>query len=175
MISNEELEDLRFMIEKGFTHTQVAEVLGKTTAEVRIYVNVHGIRSPLKKKERNGLFFCKKCSTYKTKEEFYKNKSNPHGISVYCKICDNEDRKTRREKKRFAQIDAIIEKNKEFEKTKSEATGEVKRSCSKCGATKDINDFHWYVKNKSVKRQCKSCEATYKKKWELKRIEERGY
>ena len=175
MISSEDLKDLKFMVENGFTHSQVAEVLGKSVAEIRKYTSTHQIYSPLRKKEKDGLFFCKNCSTYKTKEEFNKSKATKHGVATYCKVCRREYEKARYKKKRFAEIDAVIAKNKEFEKTKAEATGETKRRCSTCGITKDINNFHWYEKNKSVKKQCKSCHAAYRKKWELKRIEERGY
>ena len=175
MINSEELKDLKFMIENGFMHNQVAEVLGKSVVEVRKYAHTHQIYSPLKKKEKDGLFFCTKCTTYKTREEFYKNQATTYGITAYCKICHSEYKKLMQKKRRFAEIDAIIEKNKEFEKTKAEATGETKRRCSTCGITKDINDFHWYEKNKSVKKQCKSCRAAYRKKWELKKLEERGY
>ena len=175
MINDEELKDLRFMIEKRFTHSQIAEVLGKSVSEVRKYTSAHQIYSPLNKKEKDGLFFCKNCSTYKTKQEFGNNKKSQHGITAYCKICISEKNRQMRQKMRFAEIDAVIEKNKEVEKTKTEVTGETKRSCSVCGITKDINDFNWRKKNKSVKRHCKSCQAAYNKKWELKRIEERGY
>ena len=117
MFNNEELEDLKFMIEKGFTQSQAAQVLGKSVLEVRACIKTHGIFSPLKDKEKDGLFFCKKCSTYKTKQEFDNYKKSKHGISTHCKVCRSENYKLLRQKKCFAEIDALIEKSKENEKT----------------------------------------------------------
>ena len=175
MFNNEELEDLKFMIEKGFTQSQAAQVLGKSVLEVKACVKAHGIRSPFRDKEKDGLFFCKKCSTYKTKQEFDNYKKSKHGISTHCKVCRSENYKLLRQKKCFAEIDALIEKSKENEKTKEEVFGKKRRSCSVCGITKDINEFNWRKKYESVKTQCKKCQSEYTKKWELKRIEERGY
>lgn len=175
MFNNEELEDLKFMIEKGFTQSQAAQVLGKSVLEVKACVKAHGIRSPFRDKEKDGLFFCKKCSTYKTKQEFDNYKKSKHGISTHCKVCRSENYKLLRQKKCFAEIDALIEKSKENEKTKEEVFGKKRRSCSVCGITKDIDEFNWSIKYKSLRSQCRKCQSEYKKKWELKRIEERGY
>ena len=175
MISNEELKDLKFMIENGFTYSQAAEVLGKSVVEVRKYGTVHQIHSTFTTREKDGLFFCRQCSTFKTREEFHKNKRSKHDIADYCKVCCREKNKLMHQKRKFAEIDAIIEKNQEPKKTKAEATGETKRECSVCGITKDINEFNWEKKNKRVRKQCKKCQAEYRKKWILKRIEERGY
>lgn len=175
MFNNEELEDLKFMIEKGFTQSQAAQVLGKSVLEVKACVKAHGIRSPFRDKEKDGLFFCKKCSTYKTKQEFDNYKKSKHGVSTHCKVCRSENYKLLRQKKCFAEIDALIEKSKENEKTKEEVFGKKRRSCSVCGITKDIDEFNWSIKYKSLRPQCRKCQSEYKKKWELKRIEERGY
>lgn len=175
MFNNEELQDLKFMIEKGFTQSQAAQVLGKSVLEVKACVKVHGICSPLRSKEKDGLFFCKKCSTYKTKEEFSIYKKSKHGISSHCKACRKEYANLSRQKKCFAEIDALIERSKENEKTKEEVFGQKRRSCSVCGITKDIDEFNWSIKYKSLRPQCRKCQSEYKKKWELKRIEERGY
>ena len=56
MFNNEEVEDLRFMIEKGFTQSQAAQVLGKSVLEVKACVKAHGIRSPFRDKEKDGLY-----------------------------------------------------------------------------------------------------------------------
>ena len=111
----------------------------------------------------------------RTAAEFDNYKKSKHGISAYCKVCRSENYKLLRQKKCFAEIDALIEKSKENEKTKEEVFGKKRRSCSVCGITKDIDEFNWSIKYKSLRSQCRKCQSEYKKKWELKRIEERGY
>ena len=96
-------------------------------------------------------------------------------ILLSLKKVKSENYKLLSQKKCFAEIDALIEKSKENEKTKEEVFGKKRRSCSVCGITKDIDEFNWNKKYKSLRSQCKKCQSEYKKKWELKRIEERGY
>lgn len=39
--------------------------------------------------------FCTKCRTVKPRGEFYRNKTDPGGLSVWCKSCLNTDNKSR--------------------------------------------------------------------------------
>jgi len=46
VLSEEEVLDLKFMIERGFTRKQVSEVLGKSVPVISTYIKAHNIKSP---------------------------------------------------------------------------------------------------------------------------------
>ena len=66
-----------------------------------------GIRSKLYRKEVNGLFYCRHCNEYKTKDSFRSNKSNlKHGIVVHVNHV-RENIKRKKELKKNTEIYGI--------------------------------------------------------------------
>lgn len=175
MLSEEEVLDLKFMIERGFTRKQASEVLGKSVSVISTYIKSHNIKSPLRSKEKNGFYFCPRCKTYKTKEEFHKATCQKNGITTYCKPCASELTIEKYKEKRFAEIDNFINTQKVKEKTKEEMAGCTEKKCSKCKKTKGIDEFNWYKKNEKIRSECRECQNKYRTEWRLKKLEERGY
>ena len=173
VLSEEEVLDLKFMIERGFTRKQVSEVLGKSVPVISTYIKTHNIKSPRSSKEKNGFYFCPRCKTYKTKEEFHKGRNR--GIATYCKPCTCELSRESYKEKRFAEIDNFINAQKVKEKTKEEMTGCTEKKCSKCQKTKGIDEFNWLKKNEKVRPECRECQTKHRTEWRLKKLEERGY
>lgn len=41
----------------------------------------------------NKLKYCIRCKEWKTEDRFYKDKSRPDGLLIYCKVCKAEEEK----------------------------------------------------------------------------------
>ena len=91
---------------------------------------------------------CPQCKEYKSKNEFYKDRTRSDGLHHYCIKCTKEGvRESRRENKQ--------------NKTKV---------CSNCGETKDITDFYTHkAKKDGLQSYCIKCTKKRMKEYAEKR------
>lgn len=171
----EEVDELIYMVENGFKRKEIVEVLGKSFSDVSNHIKVLEIKSPLRYKEKNGLYFCPFCKTYKEKDEFHKNKNGPHGMNTYCKKCHNERVRESYKEKKFAEINKYIKSVQPEFKTKEEVVGSKFKKCTRCKEIKDVGEFCWHTTYIRIQSHCYQCRSEDTKKYLLKRIEKKGY
>ena len=130
--TDDEIQDLKYMIDKNFTRKEIAEVLDKSVDQISRKMKTLGLKFNTKFKD--GLYLCFTCRTYKDKSEFYSHVGSPYDISSKCKTCESENQKERYRKQQLKKFQKDI-------KTKEEATGLKEKKCPKCGIVKDIEEF----------------------------------
>lgn len=175
MWAEEETDDLKYMVEHGFQRKEIAIILGKSFSDVSNHIKVLGYKSPLKNKEKDGLYFCPGCKTYKEKLEFNKDKYSFYGITTYCAKCGAKRKQESRKKKIFTEVDKHIESIQPPVKIKEEVHGDKFKQCTGCKETKSIEKFNWEKKYKKIQARCINCTRKATREYHSKRAEEKGY
>ena len=160
-LNDTDIELLSYMFMHGYTTTELLDIFKISRKELQSIIKSNSLVSPYKNKKQGNLYFCFKCRSYKTKEEFYKSKRSPYCIQPYCIPC----KKTYRKKK-----DTVPQVKSKREIAKSDS-----KYCPKCKKTKDIELFSWSKKYKSITSICKECDCNRNKNLAYKLLEKRGY
>ena len=167
-----EREDLKYMYENGFKIREIAEVLGKSESAIMQEKKYMQLKSPRKHREKDGKIFCFMCKEFKEKSDFYKNSGNIRGYYSRCKECCKKINKEAWENRKLKKI---LEKEKEYIKTKEEINKGAYKRCNSCKEIKNVEEFNWYKKYIKIQVYCRECQKKATRKSELKRLEEKGY
>ena len=170
--NEDEVESLKLLLLDGQKVKRIVEILKRSEPSIRKKMRRLGLKSPLGDKEQNGLYFCSKCSKYKTKEEFgvNNNKNNKHHIRTYCLDCEKQYIKDLKNEKLNRLYNPFG-----IEKTKEEVYGASTKVCSCCKVEKNINEFNWQKRYHKVSSICTKCMKKKAKEYEIKRILKKGY
>ena len=155
--TEEEINDLKYMVENGFLNIEIAEVLGKSQTNIGYKIKELDLKSPRKFREKNGLVYCISCKEYKPKELFtiIKNKhNNSVSFSSSCKPCK---RNYDNERYRNKWLKEIQKKESAEIRTKEDINGSTFKLCPKCGELKTVEEFNWNIKYKQLYNMCKTC------------------
>lgn len=173
--TQEQIDDLMYMNEQAFTRKEIKEVLNKPLYQINNKMKELGIRSPIRYKEKDGLYYCPDCKEYKPKEEFYRFSRSKHGISSHCKKHVQARQKDNYQRKKFDDISKKIADSTQPKKSKLEINGSPKRKCCTCKKTLSVELFNWKKTGISLQAFCKDCHKKNTRKSYEKRLREKGY
>lgn len=160
-LNNTDLELLSHMFTHGYKINELLDIFKISRKELQLIIKSKNLISPNRKRKQGDLYFCSKCKSYKSKDNFYKSKHNTHGIQSYCIPCNKVYQK---KKSTFPQL-----------KSKQEIAKSSSKRCSKCGNIKDVEFFSWAIKYKRLNSICKECDCNRNKDLFYKLLEKRGY
>lgn len=160
-LNDTDLELLSYMFTHGYKIDELLDIFKISKNELKLIVKSKNLISPSKNKKLGELYFCPKCKSYKSKDNFYKSKYNSHGIFAYCIPC------TKMYQKKKSTVFPT--------KSKQEVAKSSSKCCSRCGKTKDVECFSWLKKYKRLSSICKECDCNRNKDLHYKLLEKRGY
>lgn len=171
--TKEDVEYLKWAIdEKKENLKNICIWLSKSETSVSRKITSMRKRGDVSPRYQDGMYHCIECGEFKDVDEFYtdnsrKNKLNPLGKEERCKEC---------EKKRYPEKHAF--KNEKTPNSKSDLFGNTK-ICNQCGIKKNIDNYSWSNKGKTVYEICNKCRYENDKKniedRTIKRLKKRGY
>lgn len=162
-------EDL-FVTDKykeGYSMEDISLGLDRTIKAVKYRVKILGLIEP---REKNSLWRCAKCKEYKNIESFKINSKNGTPRS-YCIECNKINAREYYIRKKLGNELS----QRPIEKSKEEVHGSSDKKCTMCGEVKNVNEFPWNRKYKSLIARCSKCHARKTKEYETKRFREKGY
>lgn len=160
-LNDTDLELLSHMYTHGYKINELLDIFKISRKELQFIIKSEGLVSPNRKKKKGDLYFCAKCKSYKSKDEFYKSNHSSNGIQSYCIPCNKIYLK---KKEDVLQL-----------KSKKEIAKSNYKYCSKCQSTKDVELFSWAIKYKLLYSICKECDRNRNKGLAYKLLEKRGY
>lgn len=164
----EQVEDLKYMYEKGYSQKEVSEAIGKSISAIIVKAKELNIvyRRSHRYRESDNTYFCITCREFKEKWQFYFNKETGRVFSE-CIDC-------RSERKRKARIEKKIQGAGTI-KSKEEVNGGPLKVCIRCKKEFPVELFTWEYTGRKIKAYCPSCNSNKQKQQRLKMIEKRGY
>lgn len=122
----------------------------------------------IERKVIDGKKKCPRCEQYLELNMFDKCSAHSSGHQSYCKKCNAESKRKRREE---AKINKLITSSVDAEIMRTrEDTKEQFFTCKKCGRVKKGKEF--YFNNKYRRMQCKECFEEQNKNLKIERIKQ---